>query len=96
MIQKLNFKNTFSKIGLAIEETKHKPNKPVSFNNKIQLLLGIRLKSISEPIIKYISHESFLFKENIKVDDKVLEINDFDFNSNKKKYIIPFLQSSKN
>ena len=82
--KKLNFKNTFSKIGLAIEETKQKPNKPVSYNNKIQLLLGIRLKSISEPIIKYISHESCLFKKDIKVDDKVLEINDFDFNSNKK------------
>ena len=82
--KKLNFKNTFSKIGLAIEETKQKPNKLVSYNNKIQLLLGIRLKSISEPIIKYISHESCLFKKDIKVDDKVLEINDFDFNSNKK------------
>ena len=82
--KKLNFKNTFSKIGLAIEETKQKLNKPVSYNNKIQLLLGIRLKSISEPIIKYISHESCLFKKDIKVDDKVLEINDFDFNSNKK------------
>ena len=82
--KKLNFKNTFSKIGLAIEETKQKPNKPVSYNNKIQLLLGIRLKSISEPIIKYISHESCLFKKDIKIDDKVLEINDFDFNSNKK------------
>ena len=82
--KKLNFKNTFSKIGLAIEETKQKLNKPVSYNNKIQLLLGIRLKSISEPIIKYISHESCLFKKDIKIDDKVLEINDFDFNSNKK------------
>ena len=82
--KKLNFKNTFSKIGLAIEEIKQKPNKPVSYNNKIQLLLGIRLKSISEPIIKYISHESCLFKKDIKIDDKVLEINDFDFNSNKK------------
>jgi len=82
--KKLNFKNTFSKIGLAIEETKQKPNKLVSYNNKIQLLLGIRLKSISEPIIKYISHESCLFKKDIKIDDKVLEINDFDFNSNKK------------
>ena len=93
--KKLNFKNTFSKIGLAIQETKHKPNKPVSFNNKIQLLLGIRLKSISEPIIKYISHESFLFKENIKVDDKVLEINDFDFNSNKKEIYNSFFTKFK-
>jgi predicted metalloprotease with PDZ domain len=44
-INKLNFKSTFSKIGLAIEETKQKPNKPDSYYNKIQLLLGIRLKS---------------------------------------------------
>ena len=93
--KKLNFKNTFSKIGLSIEETKHKPNKPVSFNNKIQLLLGIRLKSISEPIIKYISHESCLFKENIKADDKVLEINDFDFNSNKKEIYNSFFTKVK-
>ena len=83
-INKLNFKSTFSKIGLAIEETKQKPNKPDSYYNKIQLLLGIRLKSRSEPIIKYLSHESCLFKKDIMVDDKVLEINDFEFNSNKK------------
>ena len=93
--KKLNFKNTFSKIGLAIEETKQKLNKPVSYNNKIQLLLGIRLKSISEPIIKYISHESCLFKKDIKVDDKVLEINDFDFNSKKKEIYNSFFTKVK-
>ena len=93
--KKLNFKNTFSKIGLAIEETKQKLNKPVSFNNKIQLLLGIRLKSISEPIIKYISHESCLFKKDIKVDDKVLEINDFDYNSKKKEIYNSFFTKVK-
>ena len=93
--KKLNFKNTFSKIGLAIEETKQKLNKPVSYNNKIQLLLGIRLKSISEPIIKYISHESCLFKKDIKVDDKVLEINDFDYNSNKKEIYNSFFTKVK-
>ena len=93
--KKLNFKNTFSKIGLAIEETKQKLNKPVSYNNKIQLLLGIRLKSISEPIIKYISHESCLFKKDIKVDDKVLEINDFDYNSKKKEIYNSFFTKVK-
>ena len=93
--KKLNFKNTFSKIGLAIEETKQKLNKPVSYNNKIQLLLGFRLKSISEPIIKYISHESCLFKKDIKVDDKVLEINDFDYNSKKKEIYNSFFTKVK-
>jgi len=93
--KKLNFKNTFSKIGLAIEETKQKLNKPVSYNNKIQLLLGMRLKSISEPIIKYISHESCLFKKDIKVDDKVLEINDFDYNSKKKEIYNSFFTKVK-
>ena len=78
-----------------IEETKQKLNKPVSYNNKIQLLLGIRLKSISEPIIKYISHESCLFKKDIKVDDKVLEINDFDFNSKKKEIYNSFFTKVK-
>ena len=92
--KKLNFKNTFSKIGLAIEEIKQKPNKPVSYNNKIQLL-GIRLKSISEPIIKYISHESCLFKKDIKIDDKVLEINDLTLIPIKKKYIFHFTKVKK-
>ena len=94
-INKLNFKSTFSKIGLAIEETKQKPNKPDSYYNKIQLLLGIRLKSRSEPIIKYLSHESCLFKKDIMVDDKVLEINDFDFNSNKKEIYNSFFKKVK-
>jgi len=94
-INKLNFKSTFSKIGLAIEETKQKLNKPDSYYNKIQLLLGIRLKSISEPIIKYLSHESCLFKKDIMVDDKVLEINDFDFNSNKKEIYNSFFKKVK-
>jgi len=57
--------------------------------------LGIRLKSISEPIIKYISHESCLFKKDIKVDDKVLEINDFDFNSRKKEIYNSFFTKAK-
>ena len=94
--KKLNFKNVFSKIGLEIEKINRKPNRAVSYNNKIQLLLGIRLKSISEPLIKYISHESCLFKKNIKVDDKVIKINDFDFNSNNKEVYNSFFTKVKN
>jgi len=50
---------------------------------------------ISEPIIKYLSHESCLFKKDIMVDDKVLEINDFDFNSNKKEIYNSFFKKVK-